>query len=364
MIANAQFLVDHGLPIIFGAVLAEQMGVPIPALPWLLGAGALAASGKWNLVSPLALTTAACLIADTVWFYAGRFRGNQVLNLLCRISLEPDTCIRRTQNVFTRYGLKGIAIAKFVPGLSTVAPPLAGMSEVGIARFLVFDGLGSVLYTGTFILVGFFFSQQIEQVAGALAGVGGSALAVVAFLLFGYIGFKFYQRHKLLRDLRMARITTEELREKLTAGEEILVLDLRTSSALQEDPTIIQGAVHLSLEDIEKQNQEFEIPRDRDIVLYCACPNEVSSARAALLLRRKGFTRVRPLLGGIDAWRANNYPTEQKRPGLSMLAGASVPGPIPAQVKIQRAGEGIIVSVAPADSGGRSGSSSQEKTKP
>jgi membrane protein DedA with SNARE-associated domain/rhodanese-related sulfurtransferase len=364
MTANAQFLVDHGLPIIFGAVLAEQMGVPIPALPWLLGAGALAASGNWSLVAPLALTTSACMIADTVWFYAGRFRGNQVLNLLCKISLEPDTCIRRTQNVFTRYGLKGIAIAKFVPGLSTVAPPLAGMSEVGIARFLVFDGLGSVLYTGTFILLGFFFSQQIERVAGALAGVGGSALAVVAFLLVSYVGFKFYQRHKLLRDLRMARITTEELRERLTAGEEMLVVDLRTSSALLEDPTTIQGAVHISLEDIGKQHKEFEIPRDRDIVLYCACPNEVSSARAALLLRRKGFTRVRPLLGGIDAWRASNFPTEQKRPVVSLISGASVAGSTPGKVDVQPAGSAIIVSVTSPDSRGRNGTQSQEKPKP
>src|SRR4051812_34715278 len=128
MSQSTEFLVNHGLPLVFGAVLLEQLGVPLPAVPWLLGAGALAAAGKFSLSASVILTAVACLIADALWFYLGRYRGNQVLNLLCRISLEPDSCIRRTQNVFTKYGLKGVAVAKFVPGLSTVAPPLAGMS--------------------------------------------------------------------------------------------------------------------------------------------------------------------------------------------------------------------------------------------
>jgi membrane protein DedA with SNARE-associated domain/rhodanese-related sulfurtransferase len=303
---TTRFLVNHGLPLVFGAVLLEQLGLPLPALPWLLAAGALSTIGKFSLLSAVAVTVVACLIADTLWFYLGRYRGNQVLGLLCRISLEPDSCVRRTQNVFTKYGLKGLVVAKFLPGLSTVAPPLAGMSKTGFGRFLFFDGLGALLYGGSFVLLGYFFSKQIEQIALALASIGGSALELVAALLAGYIGFKLWQRHTLLRELRMARITVDELRQKQDAGEDVVILDLRSSAALQEDPSLIQGAIHLNLDDIERHR--FDVPRDRDVVVYCSCPNEVTSARVALLLHRKGFTRVRPLLGGIDAWRQQKYP--------------------------------------------------------
>src|SRR5215470_3133739 len=160
MSQTSQFLIRHGLPLVFAAVFVEQMGLPLPALPWLLAAGALSAIGKFNLAFGLLATVVACLVADTLWFYLGRYRGNQVLGLLCRISLEPDSCVRRTQNVFTKYGLKGLVVAKFLPGLSTVAPPLAGMSKTGFGRFLFFDGLGALLYGGCFVLLGYFFSKQ------------------------------------------------------------------------------------------------------------------------------------------------------------------------------------------------------------
>ncbi len=137
-----RFLANYGTPLVFVAVFLEQMGLPLPVVPLLLAAGALAATGQFNLVTGFGLTVLACLIADTVWFYLGRYRGQRVLGLLCRISLEPDSCVRRTQNVFTRYGLRGLLVSKFVPGLSTVAPPLAGMSGVGAGRFLLVDGVG------------------------------------------------------------------------------------------------------------------------------------------------------------------------------------------------------------------------------
>ncbi|MCX6922915.1 MAG: DedA family protein/thiosulfate sulfurtransferase GlpE, partial [Verrucomicrobia bacterium] len=258
----------------------------------------------------LAVTVIACLLADVVWFYLGRYRGNQVLGLLSRISLEPDSCVRRTQNVFTRYGLRGVLVAKFVPGLGTVAPPLAGMSGISAGRFLWVDAVGSLLYGGCFISLGYFFSNQIQQNGEALAGIGGGALGLIAGLAALYLGFKYWQRHRLLRELRMARITVDELRRKQEAGQDMMVLDLRSRAAVEEDPSIICGAVLFSLDDIEKRHHE--LPRDREIIIYCSCPNEVSSARAALSLRRKGFARVRPLLGGIDAWREQQYPMEPR----------------------------------------------------
>jgi len=323
MSETSQFLINHGLPLVFAAVFVEQMGLPLPALPWLLAAGALSATGQFSLPLGLGVTVIACLIADAVWFYLGRYRGNQVLALLCRISLEPDSCVRRTQNVFTKYGLRGVLIAKFVPGMSTVAPPLAGMSGISAGRFLFVDAAGSLLYGGCLLGFGYFFSHQIDQIAAGIARIGGSALSLVIGLAILYIAYRVWQRQRLLRELRMARITVDELRQKLDAGETPLIFDLRSSAAVEQDPTLIQGAIHLSIEDIEKRLSEF--PRDRDIIVYCSCPNEVSSARLALQLQRKGFTRVRPLLGGIDAWREQKYPTQAR---TAIVAGTSVEIPV------------------------------------
>lgn len=303
---TTQFLITHGLPIIFGAVFLDQIGVPVPAAPWLLAAGALAAAGKFPWLAGLGLSMLACLIADFIWFYLGRFRGTQVLGFLCRISLEPDSCVRRTVNVFTRYGWRGIIIAKFIPGMSTVTPPLAGMSKLTTGQFLFFDGISSLLYSGGFILLGFIFSNQITQIAAALESIGGDALIVVIAFLLAYIAYKYWQRQSLLRELRMAKITVDELGKMLETGGNPLILDVRSSLELEQDPAIIRGAVHLALDDLQKGRGEF--PHDRDIIVYCDCPNEESSAKTALLLRRKGYKRVRPLLGGIEAWRKGKNP--------------------------------------------------------
>lgn len=304
----SRFLVVHGLPIIFGAVLLDQLGVPIPAAPWLLAAGALAAVGKFNWLLALGLSVLACLMADFLWFYLGRYRGTQVVALLCRMSLEPDTCVRKTVNVFTRYGWRGIIVAKFVPGMSTVTPPLAGMAGVSAGQFFLVDGVASVLYSAGFILLGYVFSDQITRIAAALNHFGGGFVTIIVILVSLYIIYKFWDRQRVLRELRTAKITPAELGQLLNAEEKPLILDVRPVLELEQDPAIIRGAVHVAMEDLEFREKEFS--RDREIVIYCDCPNEASSAKTALLLRRKGFTRVRPLLGGIEAWRKANYPTD------------------------------------------------------
>ncbi|HWX20747.1 MAG TPA: DedA family protein/thiosulfate sulfurtransferase GlpE [Candidatus Binatia bacterium] len=333
MTQTSQFLINHGLPLVFAAVLVEQMGLPLPALPWLLAAGALSAAGKFSLPLGLGVTVMACLVADAIWFYLGRYRGNQVLGLLCRISLEPDSCVRRTQNLFTKYGLRGVLVAKFLPGMNTVAPPLAGMSGIGAGRFLFVDGVGSFLYAGCLLGFGYLFSHQVEQIGAAITRIGGSALSLIIGLAVLYVAYKYWQRRRLLHELRTARITVAELREKLDAGETPLILDLRSTAALEQDPVLIQGAIHLNLDEIEKRQSEF--PRDRDIILYCSCPNEVSSARLALWLQRKGFSRVRPLLGGIDAWREQNHPIEPRIAIAVNTAGIGSGNREPAQVDIR-----------------------------
>jgi membrane protein DedA with SNARE-associated domain/rhodanese-related sulfurtransferase len=308
MTPTSQFLIDHGLPLVFAAVFVEQVGLPLPALPWLLAAGALSATGKFNLWFGLWVTVIACLGADAIWFYLGRYRGNKVLGFLCRISLEPDSCVRRTQNVFTKYGLRGVLVSKFLPGMGTVVPPLAGMSGISIWQFLFVDGLGALLYGSSLLGFGYCFSRQIDRIGAAITRVGGSALSLILGLAALFAAYKYWQRQRLLHELRMARITVDELRHKLDSGEAPLIFDLRSSIALEQDPALILGAIHLSPEDLENGLSDF--PRDRDIIVYCSCPNEVSSARLALRLQRKGFTHVRPLLGGIDAWREQKYPMQ------------------------------------------------------
>ena len=309
MTQTTQFLVSHGQLVIFMVVFLEQAGLPLPALPFLLSAGALSATGKFNPFLGIGVTVLACVVANTLWFYLGRYRGTQVLGLLCRLSLEPDSCVRRAQNVFTRYGLRGLLISKFVTGLNTVAAPLAGMGGIPISRFLFVDAVGSLLFGACFIVIGFFFSSQIEQIFAAIMHIGGSALNLVIGLTILYIAYKYWQRQRLLNELRMARITVAELRQKLDDGENPIILDLRSGAELKLDPSVIRGALHVEMDKIENWSQKMA--HDRDIVVYCSCPNEISSARFALLLKRKGFTRIRPLLGGIDAWRKQKYPTEQ-----------------------------------------------------
>jgi rhodanese-related sulfurtransferase len=216
--------------------------------------------------------------------------------------------------------MRGVVVAKFIPGLSTLAPPLAGSSGVSARRFFLFDGLGSLLYPASFMLLGALFSRQLEQVIAAIASLGGSALALVVGLGVAYIGYKYYQRRRLLNELRMARISVDELHQQLESGENPIILDLRSAAELERDPSLIRGARHITMEELELR--QHEIPRDRDIILYCSCPNEVTSARMALLLHRNGLLRVRPLLGGIDAWRERNYPTEQRVVGVTSLPGA------------------------------------------
>jgi len=307
-----QYLLDHEEALLFWFVFVEQLGVPVPALPLLIAAGALAGVGKMSPLAAIGLPIAASLGPDLLWYWLGRLRGGKILGVLCRISLEPDSCVRKTENMFVRHGARSLLVAKFVPGFSTVAPPLAGIVGMSMSRFLLYDGLGALMWAGSCVVLGYLFSSQLEQLAMSLAQTGGLLAVILVGGLATFVGVKFYQRQKFLRGLRMARITVDELKQKLDAGESLTIVDVRHAMDLEASPHVIPGALHMSLEEIDRRHHE--IPRDRDIVLYCACPNEVSSARTALRLKRNGVSRVRPLEGGLDAWRARNFPLEAHNP--------------------------------------------------
>ncbi len=311
-------LVKYGYAVVFGSVLAEQIGLPIPAMPVLLAAGALVGGGHLSPMLLLALAGVASLMADTVWYWIGRAGGARVLGFLCRISLERDTCVRKTEGVFARHGARSLMIAKFVPGFSTIAPPLAGVVRMPFSNFVLFSWLGGLFWSGAFMVVGWVFTNQIELVGGYIAHLGSWILAVIVVALGAYIGGKYISRQRFLRKMRIARITPEELKTKLDGGEEMIVVDVRDRIDFDAEPAIIPGALHLTTEELEARHTE--IPREREIVLYCTCPSEETSARAALLLRRRGIEKIRPLAGGYHGWRDRGYP-------MTELAMASNGGP-------------------------------------
>jgi rhodanese-related sulfurtransferase len=214
--------------------------------------------------------------------------------------------------------MRTVVASRFLPGLGTVIPPLAGAFGIPLSRFLAYDALGSLLYGACFLGLGYLFNEQLERVGSALAQLGGWAIVLLAGLVGVYIAYKFIERQRVLRRLRIARVTPEEVFQKQQAGEQLVILDLRSAAELKLDATRIRGAIYMNVAEVE--HRHGEIPRDRDVIVYCSCPNEVTAARIALLLQRKGITRVRPLLGGIRAWRELQYPVDVETLAVESVA--------------------------------------------
>ncbi|HEV2976679.1 MAG TPA: DedA family protein/thiosulfate sulfurtransferase GlpE [Casimicrobiaceae bacterium] len=302
-------IVSHyGLAVVFGNVLLEQLGVPLPAVPILVVAGAMAVNGKLSLFAVVTVAIIACVIADGTWYLAGRYFGNRVMKTLCRISLTPDSCVSETQSRFERWGINALVIAKFVPGLSLIAPPLAGATGVGWVRYLLFNTMGTALWVGAAVGGGVLLGPQIDRLLAYANRFGTIAIIVLGLLLATYIAFKWWERRSFYAMLRMARISVDELYRLMDAGRAPVIVDVRTQTARALQPRRIPGALHVTLQSIAEHIKD--LPRDRDIILYCTCPNEASAAQAAKLLFDAGFMRVRPLLGGLDAWIAAGHPVE------------------------------------------------------
>jgi membrane protein DedA with SNARE-associated domain len=262
------FLIRHGEAFIFLYVFADQLGIPLPAVPALLAMGALAAVGKINYGLALLSSVVASVLADAVWYALGRARGSQVLGLLCKISLEPDSCVRRTEDVFVRYGVRSLIIAKFVPGLSTVAPPLAGMVGVSLPRFALYSVLAALLWAGAWSTLGYLGGDALQRVVEETGRLGAVLAALVAAAVAGYIVVKWIQRQRFLRGLRIARIGQDELKRDLDAGTAVFIVDLRSALDVSTTPFVIPGALRIAAEELEARHQA--IPRDRDVVVYCS----------------------------------------------------------------------------------------------
>ncbi len=263
-----EFLIAHGELVLFVVVLLEQGGLPVPSAIFLIAAGTLVGAGSLDGTRVIVLSFLASLLADLVWFEIGRRAGLRVLGLLCRISFEPDSCVRQTEQMFVRHGLRSLLIAKFIPGFSTIAPPLVGVFRLGVVRFLIYDSLGGLIWVMLFVGVGYAFSDQFERLAEYAARIGLTMAVALGVLLVGYVAFKIVRRRLALRRLSMSRITVHELQRRLLEAEPPLVVDLRHALDVSVHPYGIPNAVRMTPEEFLQRHRE--LPREGDVVLYCS----------------------------------------------------------------------------------------------
>jgi len=314
-----QFLVEHGYSVLFAAVFANQVGLPIPSVLFLLAAGALAGSGRLSLTAALGLALAASVLADLTWYQAGRRWGDRILYFIYGLAVDPDAAERRSKKNFAKYGPAVLLVAKFVPGLDAAAPPLAAITGTSQLRFLTFDTAGATLWSCAYTGLGYAFSRDLDR-AAAYAARMGQLFALVALVgLCIYLGPKLARWCRFIREFRLARITPEELKRKLDAGEQVFILDLQGRWSDARERQGIPGAVRVDPRRLERygaydRKTPTPLPRDREVVLYCGRPHEFTSARVALAMRGRGFRRVRPLAGGLRAWQERGFPVAQDLP--------------------------------------------------
>jgi len=292
-------LQEYGLGFVFVNVLALQAGLPLPAYPTLIVAGALAATGGTPLWQLVGVGVVASIIADTGWYSAGRTFGMRILSTLCRVSLSQDTCVRQTESIFQRFGPASMLFAKFVPGFGSVATALAGAIKLRYWTFVLFDAVGAALWVGVGVGLGFLFRDAISDVMAKLASLGkyGVMLVIAGFVV--WIVVKWCRRYLFIKQLRMDRVSVDELKQMLSEKKVQALVDVR--SALTQAATgRIPGALTIDMHKIDAAFKD--VPADGEVILYCACPNEATAVKVAQRLRKVGYKRIRPLLGGIDAW--------------------------------------------------------------
>ncbi len=296
-----EVLVKYGYIAVFAGVFAEQIGLPLPSAPILMAAGALAGFRRLNVFEALTLAVAASVMSDLLWFCLGRRRGVAILKFVCKISLEPETCLSKTYSAYTRYGSVSLLFAKFIPGVGVLGPPMAGLQGLAPWKFVLFDAAGALIWSGAYVGVGWAFRTQLEELAEVLAKLGASfvVLLVIGFAL--YIAVKYVRRRRLFRELQIARITPVDLKHLIDQGKAPTIVDLRIEMEKREGR--IPGAVELAYLDSLPENL-----KEGEFVLYCSCPNEVASVQAALKLKHRGVRHVRPLEGGFAGWLELGFP--------------------------------------------------------
>jgi len=298
-------LEQYGLVVVFLNVLVSQGGAPVPMWPVLLIAGALSIGmgAPWPEVLVAAVTGA--MLADIAWYLAGARYGRRVLALLCKVSLSPDSCVRQTETLFGRFGPTALLFAKFVPGLGYVTVALSGVTGVFLPIFLTLDAVGAAIYFTIPILLGRIFHNAIDAVLTTLVQLGKYGIVVIAAALAAWLLVRWVERQLFIRRLRMDRISVDELAGMIDRGRRPVIFDVRPAEARAHDG-MIPGAIAAHPNEMETVLHAY--PRDVEVIIYCACPNEATAAIAANHLKRAGYRRIRPLLGGIDAWAGAGHP--------------------------------------------------------
>ncbi|MTV40618.1 VTT domain-containing protein [Duganella radicis] len=301
-------LQEYGVLIVFGIVLVEQIGLPIPAFPILIVAGAMSVDGDTHWPAVLGVAMVACLISDYFWFRAGRYYGKRILKLLCKISLSPDYCVSQTEDNFNRWGPKALIVAKFIPGFNTIAPPLAGAMGTRTGVFVGFSVLGGLVWSGAGIAIGAFFHTSVDQVLDILSTMGTTALIVLGVLLALFVAFKYVERKRFRQSVEVERITIEDFKKLLEQGKQPVLIDARSVTAQMLDPAV-PGALLFNGGDPATGISGLD--KGSHIIVYCSCPNDVTAAHVAKTLIGQGYHRARPLHGGLEAWNAAfRAPTE------------------------------------------------------
>jgi membrane protein DedA with SNARE-associated domain/rhodanese-related sulfurtransferase len=308
---DIEIFVKYADLILFLWVLIEQLGIPIPSIPLLLTAGTLSATHRTSAFTALLSVLAACMLSDSMWYLLGRSYGNKVLKLLCRFSLEASTCVTKTENYFTRRGPVTLLFSKFVPGLSTVAAPIAGQTGMSMGRFLLWDLAGSVIWADAYILAGRFFGDIAKKSQEFLQLLGHFAVALVALMVIGIFVYRLVKQRRFLAAVRSRRIEPQELMTMIEEAEKTgecapFIVDLRHPLDYLPDPRVLPGAVRVGPTELGIHSDR--IPRDRDVILYCTCPSEETSGKVAMQLHKMGIDRVRPLKGGFDGWKVAGFP--------------------------------------------------------
>ena len=301
-------LLTYGYLLLFAWVLVGQLGIPLPATPILLAAGALSAEGQLSFSLALLAGLFGSLTADTTWFFIGRKHGHHVLRLLCKLSMEPTICVRRTQDSFGRRRQVTLMFAKFGPGLATLAAPVAGQNGMAYGEFLLFDVIGATAWVGALLVAGRLFGDALKRDPSLLDWVGRFSGALLLLGILVFFAGRILRRRMQLKELIAARLEPEELKRQLDAGEPVYIVDLRHPLEFLPDPFTLPGALHFSPDSIAARHNE--IPRDRDIVLFCTCPSEATAAKTAMTLIKLGIERVRPLRGGYDEWKRLGFPLD------------------------------------------------------
>ena len=286
--------------VVFANVLMQQLGLPVPAVPTMLLAGSLALAGG-QLPAVLAAAVLASVIADLAWYLAGRAYGYRVLAGLCRLSINPGSCVSQTEARFIRWGLASLVVAKFVPGFSTVAPPIAGSLKMRLGGFLLAAGVGALLWAGAALLAGWLLRHEVLAAIALLEAHVGSAAALIGGLFALWLAWKLWQKARFRQLAALPHITAEELQTALASSNPPRVLDLRDPAMIAELGAI-PGALAVDLDKLAKISGAID--KAQPLVTLCACPEDASAREAARRLLGAGYLSVRPLRGGFEAWQA------------------------------------------------------------